>query len=72
VAKLKDAVKAIRGNAKVTSRNPEVTYEALKQYARDLTEAAAEGKLDPVIGRDEEIRRYVTRINLHDFAPMFA
>ena len=54
---LKEAIMAIRGNNKVTSRNPEVTYEALKQYSRDLTEAAAEGKLDPVIGRDEEIRR---------------
>ena len=59
VAKLKEAALAIRGNNKVTSRNPEVTYEALKQYSRDLTEAAAEGKLDPVIGRDEEIRRAI-------------
>jgi len=59
VSKLKDAVKAIRGNSKVTSRTPEVSYEALKQYARDLTAAAAEGKLDPVIGRDEEIRRAI-------------
>ena len=58
-AKLKDAVNSIRGNNKVTSRNPENSYEALKQYARDLTEAAAEGKLDPVIGRDEEIRRAI-------------
>jgi len=58
-AKLKDAVTSIRGNNKVTSRNPENSYEALKQYARDLTEAAAEGKLDPVIGRDEEIRRAI-------------
>lgn len=57
--KLKDAVKAIRGNNTVTSRNPEQTYEALKKYSRDLTEAAAEGKLDPVIGRDEEIRRAI-------------
>ena len=56
---LKEAIMAIRGNNKVTSRNPEVTYEALKQYSRDLTEAAAEGKLDPVIGRDEEIRRAI-------------
>jgi len=56
---LKEAVMAIRGNNKVTSRNPEVTYEALKKYSRDLTEAAAEGKLDPVIGRDEEIRRAI-------------
>ena len=59
MTKLKEAVMAIRGSNKVTSRNPEVTYEALKQYTRDLTEAAAEGKLDPVIGRDEEIRRAI-------------
>jgi len=57
--KLKDAVKEIRGANKVTSRTPEATYEALKKYSRDLTEAAAEGKLDPVIGRDEEIRRAI-------------
>lgn len=57
--KLKDAVKDIRGANKVTSRTPEATYEALKKYSRDLTEAAAEGKLDPVIGRDEEIRRAI-------------
>lgn len=57
--KLKEAIAGIRGNNKVTSRNPEVAYEALKQYARDLTAAAAEGKLDPVIGRDEEIRRTI-------------
>jgi ATP-dependent Clp protease ATP-binding subunit ClpB len=59
IPKLKDAVMAIRGNNKVTSRNPEGSYEALKKYSRDLTEAAAEGKLDPVIGRDEEIRRTI-------------
>jgi ATP-dependent Clp protease ATP-binding subunit ClpB len=57
--KLQEAVMSIRGSNKVTSRNPEVSYEALKQYSRDLTEAAAEGKLDPVIGRDEEIRRAI-------------
>ncbi len=59
LGKLKEAVKTIRGNNQVTSRNPEQSYEALKKYSRDLTEAAAEGKLDPVIGRDEEIRRTV-------------
>lgn len=58
-AKLKEAVDAIRGNNKVTSRNPEASYEALAKYSRDLTAAAAEGKLDPVIGRDEEIRRTI-------------
>ena len=57
--KLQAAVDEIRGNNKVTSRNPEVSYEALAQYSRDLTAAAREGKLDPVIGRDEEIRRAV-------------
>lgn len=56
---LSTAVKAIRGNNKVTSKSAEETYEALKKYARDLTAAAKEGKLDPVIGRDEEIRRTI-------------
>ena len=48
---------AIRGNQRVTSQDPESTYEALSRYGRDLTELAAQGKLDPVIGRDDEIRR---------------
>lgn len=48
---------AIRGNQNVTSQDPESTYRALERYGRDLTEAAAAGKLDPVIGRDDEIRR---------------
>lgn len=56
---LKEAVKAIRGSAKVTTRNAEASYESLKLYCRDLTEAAEQGKLDPVIGRDEEIRRTI-------------
>lgn len=47
----------IRGNQSVTSQDPEATYQALKRYGKDLTEAAAKGKLDPVIGRDDEIRR---------------
>jgi ATP-dependent Clp protease ATP-binding subunit ClpB len=47
----------IRGNQRVTSQDPEATYEALSRYGKDLTEMAAKGKLDPVIGRDEEIRR---------------
>ena len=47
----------IRGNQKVTSQDPEATYQALKRYGKDLTEAASKGKLDPVIGRDDEIRR---------------
>ncbi len=51
------ALRSIRGSASVTSQNPEDTYEPLKRYGRDLVEAARQGKLDPVIGRDEEIRR---------------
>ena len=49
----------IRGSHKVTSQSPETTYQALERYGRDLTEAARDGKLDPVIGRDEEIRRVI-------------
>ncbi|MBZ5501901.1 MAG: ATP-dependent chaperone ClpB [Acidobacteriia bacterium] len=51
------AMAAIRGSHRVTSQNPEATYRAIEQYARDLTELARRGKLDPVIGRDEESRR---------------
>ena len=58
-AKLKDAVTAIRGSQTVKDQNPEATYESLGKYGRDLTAAAREGKLDPVIGRDEEIRRTI-------------
>jgi ATP-dependent Clp protease ATP-binding subunit ClpB len=57
--KLKDAVQAIRGSQTVTDQNPEGTYESLEKYGRDLTAAARDGKLDPVIGRDEEIRRTI-------------
>ncbi|CAM9110882.1 unnamed protein product [Laminaria digitata] len=57
--KILDAVNEIRGPQKVTSRNPEAAYEALSKYSRDLTQAAQDGKLDPVIGRDDEIRRTV-------------
>jgi ATP-dependent Clp protease ATP-binding subunit ClpB len=53
------ALAAVRGNQRVTSDNPEGQYEALRKYGRDLTEEARKGKLDPVIGRDEEIRRVV-------------
>ena len=56
---LKDAVQAIRGSQTVNDQNPEGTYESLEKYGRDLTAAAREGKLDPVIGRDEEIRRTI-------------
>ncbi len=57
--KLLAALKDVRGNQKVTSQNPEGTYQSLERYGRDLTKAAAAGKLDPVIGRDDEIRRVV-------------
>jgi ATP-dependent Clp protease ATP-binding subunit ClpB len=53
------ALSQIRGNQRVTNQNPEGTYEALQKYGRDLTELAEKGKLDPVIGRDEEIRRVI-------------
>jgi len=53
------ALTAVRGSQKVTDQNPEAKYQALERYARDLTEQARRGKLDPVIGRDEEIRRLV-------------
>jgi ATP-dependent Clp protease ATP-binding subunit ClpB len=51
------ALTSVRGTQRVTSQNPEATYESLEKYARDVTELARRGKLDPVIGRDEEIRR---------------
>jgi ATP-dependent Clp protease ATP-binding subunit ClpB len=51
------ALTSVRGTQRVTSQNPEATYEALEKYARDLTDLARRSKLDPVIGRDEEIRR---------------
>jgi ATP-dependent Clp protease ATP-binding subunit ClpB len=53
------ALQAVRGSQRVTDQNPEDKYEALKKYGRDLTDAARQGKLDPVIGRDQEIRRVV-------------
>ena len=56
---LKTAIDAVRGSQTVTDQNPEGTYESLEKYGRDLTAAAREGKLDPVIGRDEEIRRTI-------------
>jgi len=52
-------LKSVRGSQRVTNENPEGTYQALERYGRDLTELARKGKLDPVIGRDEEIRRVV-------------
>jgi len=58
-AKLKQTVQQVRGSQKVTDQNPEGKYESLEKYGRDLTEMARQGKLDPVIGRDDEIRRTV-------------
>jgi ATP-dependent Clp protease ATP-binding subunit ClpB len=56
---LLDALKDVRGSHRVTSQNPEESFQALEKYGRDLTADAAKGKLDPVIGRDEEIRRTI-------------
>ncbi len=56
---VKEGLKKVRGNQKVDSDDPESTYEALEKYGRDLTEEARKGKLDPVIGRDEEIRHCI-------------
>ncbi|HEY9624331.1 MAG TPA: ATP-dependent chaperone ClpB [Crinalium sp.] len=58
-ATLKSIIEQVRGNQKVTDQNPEGKYEALEKYGRDLTEFARQGKLDPVIGRDDEIRRTI-------------
>ncbi|XP_073526538.1 uncharacterized protein [Phyllobates terribilis] len=56
---LRDAIQAVRGNQRVTDQNPEGKYQALEKYGNDLTELARRGKLDPVIGRDDEIRRCI-------------
>jgi ATP-dependent Clp protease ATP-binding subunit ClpB len=57
--KLMGALQQVRGNQRVTSQDPEATYQSLEKYGRDLTKLASQGKLDPVIGRDEEIRRVI-------------
>src|SRR2546427_1020237 len=57
--RLMAALQQVRGNQRVTSPDPETTYQALEKYGRDLTQLAAQGKLDPVIGRDDEIRRVI-------------
>jgi ATP-dependent Clp protease ATP-binding subunit ClpB len=57
--RLLEALRRIRGNQRVTSPDPEATYQALERYGRDLTQLAGQGKLDPVIGRDDEIRRVI-------------
>jgi len=54
-----EGLKALRGNQRITSADPEATFQALEQYGRDLTAMARQGKLDPVIGRDDEIRRVI-------------
>src|SRR3546814_13964759 len=56
---LRESLTAVRGNRRVTSQDAESTYEALEKYSIDLTQAATDGRLDPVIGRDAEIRRVV-------------
>jgi ATP-dependent Clp protease ATP-binding subunit ClpB len=58
--RLMTTLQEVRGSQRVTTQNPEATYEALEKYGRDLTKLAASGKLDPVIGRDDEIRRVIT------------
>ncbi len=71
--RLMRALQEVRGSQRVTTQNPEATYEALEKYGRDLTQFASQGKLDPVIGRDEEIRRVIqvlsrrTKNKLHRF-----
>ncbi|HUS08055.1 MAG TPA: ATP-dependent chaperone ClpB [Bryobacteraceae bacterium] len=57
--RLMRALQEVRGSQRVTTQNPEITYEALERYGRDLTKAASQDKLDPVIGRDDEIRRVI-------------
>ncbi|BFU96367.1 MAG: protein disaggregation chaperone [Nitrospira sp.] len=57
--RLLSALQQVRGNQRVTSQDPEGTYQSLEKYGRDLTKLAGQGKLDPVIGRDEEIRRVI-------------
>src|SRR5579864_2844726 len=57
--RLMQALREVRGSQRVTSQNPEATYESLERYGRDLTRLAGQNKLDPVIGRDEEIRRVI-------------
>ena len=57
--RLMQALQDVRGNQRVTTQNPESTYQALERYGRDLTQLASQGKLDPVIGRDDEIRRVI-------------
>jgi len=59
MTKILESMKTVRGNQRVNSQDPEATFQALEKYGRNLTQMAAQGKLDPVIGRDEEIRRVI-------------
>lgn len=63
VEKFDEVVKKVRGNRKVESQNPEETYEVLEKYAKNLVDLAREGKIDPIIGRDSEIRRAIQIIS---------
>ena len=54
-----EALQGLRGSQRVTDQEPEAKFQALKRYGRDLTQLARQGKIDPVVGRDEEIRRVV-------------
>ena len=56
---LMEALRNVRGSARITSEDPEGTFQSLEKYGRDLTALAREGRLDPVIGRDEEVRRVI-------------
>src|SRR5207244_8920304 len=58
-SRLLEALKEVRGGQKVSSQDPEGSYQALEKYGRDLTALAESGKLDPVVGRDDEIRRVI-------------
>ncbi len=61
---IKEIIKKVRGGNHVTSQNPEVNYEALAKYGRYLVEEVRQGKMDPVIGRDEEIRNTIRILSL--------
>ena len=58
-AQVLETLRKLRGNQRVNSKDPEATFDALEKYGRNLTDLARQGKLDPVIGRDEEIRRII-------------
>ena len=62
-SRLLEALKTVRGAQRVTSQNPEDSFQSLEKYARNLTAQARRGKLDPVIGRDDEIESHVLRFS---------